>query len=140
MSNTKLDKSENPLVSIIAGSTSDKEVYEKAEKILKENDIKYDLQIISAHRNPDKLDEYLKSCESLIFIAVAGLSAALPGVIASKTNKPVIGVPVSAKLNGLDALLSIVQMPPGIPVACVGIDRGDNAAHLAIRILNLIKK
>lgn len=140
MSNTKLDKSENPLVSIIAASTSDKEVYEKAEKILKENDIKYDLQIISAHRNPDKLDEYLKSCESLIFIAVAGLSAALPGVIASKTNKPVIGVPVSAKLNGLDALLSIVQMPPGIPVACVGIDRGDNAAHLAIRILNLIKK
>lgn len=140
MSNTKLDKSENPLVSIIAGSTSDKEVYEKAEKILKENDIKYDLQIISAHRNPDKLDEYLKSCESLIFIAVAGLSAALPGVIASKTNKPVIGVPVSAKLNGLDALLSIVQMPPGVPVACVGIDRGDNAAHLAIRILNLIKK
>lgn len=140
MSNTKLDKSENPLVSIIAGSTSDKEVYEKAEKILKENDIKYDLQIISAHRNPDKLDAYLKSCESLIFIAVAGLSAALPGVIASKTNKPVIGVPVSAKLNGLDALLSIVQMPPGIPVACVGIDRGDNAAHLAIRILNLIKK
>jgi 5-(carboxyamino)imidazole ribonucleotide mutase len=140
MSNTKLDKSENPLVSIIAASTSDKEVYEKAEKILKENDIKYDLQIISAHRNPDKLDEYLKSCESLIFIAVAGLSAALPGVIASKTNKPVIGVPVSAKLNGLDALLSIVQMPPGVPVACVGIDRGDNAAHLAIRILNLIKK
>ena len=140
MSNTKLDKSENPLVSIIAGSTSDKEVYEKAEKILKENNIRYELQIISAHRNPDKLDEYLKSCESLIFIAVAGLSAALPGVIASKTNKPVIGVPVSAKLNGLDALLSIVQMPSGVPVACVGIDGGDNAAHLAIRILNIIKK
>ena len=140
MSNTKLDKSENPLVSIIAGSTSDREVYEKAEKILKENDIKYELQIISAHRNPDKLDQYIKSCESLIYIAVAGLSAALPGVIASKTNKPVIGVPVSAKLNGLDALLSIVQMPPGVPVACVGIDRGDNAAHLAIRILNIIKK
>ena len=140
MSNTKLDKNENPLVSIIAGSTSDKEVYEKAEKILKENDIKYELQIISAHRNPDKLDEYLKSCESLIYIAVAGLSAALPGVIASKTNKPVIGVPVNAKLNGLDALLSIVQMPPGVPVACVGIDSGDNAAHLAIRILNIIKK
>ena len=139
MSKTNLDKSENPLVSIIAGSTSDKEVYEKAEKILKDNSIKYDLQIISAHRNPDKLDQYLKSSESLVYIAVTGLSAALPGVIASKTNKPVIGVPVSAKLGGLDALLSIVQMPPGVPVACVGIDRGDNAAHLAIRILNLLK-
>jgi 5-(carboxyamino)imidazole ribonucleotide mutase len=140
MSNVNLDKSEKPIVSIIAGSTSDKKVYEKAEKVLKENNIRYELQIISAHRNPDKLDEYLNSCESLIYIAVAGLSAALPGVIASKTNKPVIGVPVSAKLNGLDALLSIVQMPPGVPVACVGIDRGDNAAHLAIRILNIIKK
>jgi 5-(carboxyamino)imidazole ribonucleotide mutase len=140
MSNAKLDKTKIPLVSIIAGSTSDKEVYEKAEKVLKENDIKYDLQIISAHRNPDQLDQYIKSCDSLIYIAIAGLSAALPGVIASKSNKPVIGVPVSAKLNGLDALLSIVQMPPGVPVACVGIDRGDNAAHLAIRILNLIKE
>jgi 5-(carboxyamino)imidazole ribonucleotide mutase len=140
MPKTNLDESENPLVSIIAGSTSDKEVYEKAEKILKDNDIKYDLQIISAHRNPDKLDQYLKSSESLIYIAVAGLSAALPGVIASKTDKPVIGVPVSAKLGGLDALLSIVQMPSGVPVACVGIDRGDNAAHLAIRVLNIFKK
>ncbi|UCD73598.1 MAG: AIR carboxylase family protein, partial [Candidatus Bathyarchaeota archaeon] len=71
-----------------------------------------------------------------VFIAVAGLSAALPGFIASRTNKPVIGVPVSAKLGGLDALLSIVQMPPGVPVACVGVDNGKNAAHLAIRILN----
>ncbi len=128
------------LVSIIAGSTSDEEIYNKAEKILKENNIKYDLQIISAHRNPEKLDEYLKACDSLIYIAVAGLSAALPGVIASKTDKPVIGVPVSGKLGGLDALLSIVQMPPGVPVACVGIDRGDNAALLAIRILNLLRK
>lgn len=128
------------LISIIAGSTSDKEVYEKAEKILKENKIQYDLQIISAHRDPEKLDEYLKSCESLIYIAIAGLSAALPGVIASKTEKPVIGVPVSAKLGGLDALLSIVQMPPRVPVGCVGIDRGDNAAYLAIRILNLLQK
>ncbi len=74
-----------------------------------------------------------------IFIAVAGLSAALPGVIASITTKPVIGVPVSAKLGGLDALLSIVQMPPGVPVACVGIDNGKNAAHLAKRILDLTK-
>jgi 5-(carboxyamino)imidazole ribonucleotide mutase len=128
------------LISIIAGSTSDKEVYEKAEKILRENDIPYELRIISAHRDPEKLDTYLKNSNSLVYIAVAGLSAALPGAIASKTNKPVIGVPVSAKLGGLDALLSIVQMPPGVPVASVGIDRGENAALLAIRILNLLKK
>jgi len=114
-------------------------VYEKAEKVLKENEIIYDLQIISAHRNPEELDKYLKNCPSILYIAVAGLSAALPGIIASKTDKPVIGVPVSTKLGGLDALLSIVQMPPRVPVACVGIDRGDNAAYLAIRILNLIK-
>jgi len=128
------------IVSIIAGSESDKNVYEKAEKVLKENNIPYELKILSAHRDPEKLDDYLKTCQSLVYIAVAGLSAALPGVIASKTNKPVIGVPVSAKLGGLDALLSIVQMPPRVPVACVGIDRGENAAYLAIRILNLIKK
>lgn len=128
------------LISIIAGSTSDKEVFEKAEKVLKENNIEYDLQILSAHRDPEKLDKYIESCDSLVYIAVAGLSAALPGVIASKTDKPVIGVPVSAKLGGLDALLSIVQMPPRVPVACVGIDRGDNAAYLAIKIINLLKK
>ena len=132
--------SEKPLVALLAGSLSDKEIYEKAEKVLKENNVPYDLQIISAHRDPDKLDEYIKSCPALIYIAVAGLSAALPGVIASKTDKPVIGVPVDAKLGGLDALLSIVQMPPRVPVACVGIDRGDNAAYLAIKILNLIDK
>ena len=126
-------------VALIAGSTSDNAVYEKAEKVLKDNSIPYELKIISAHRNPEELDEYIKSCEALVYIAVAGLSAALPGVIASKTDKPVIGVPVSAKLGGLDALLSIVQMPPRVPVACVGIDRGENAAYLAIRILNLLK-
>ena len=140
MPDTNIDKSKMALVSILAGSASDNEVYEKAENVLKENKITYDLQIISAHRDPDKLDDYLKSCQSLVYIAVAGLSAALPGVIASKTDKPVIGVPVSAKLGGLDALLSIVQMPPRTPVACVGIDRGENAAYLAIRILNLLKK
>ena len=128
------------IVSIIAGSESDKSVYEKTEKVLKENNIPYELKILSAHRDPEKLDDYLKTCHSLVYIAVAGLSAALPGVIASKIDKPVIGVPVSAKLGGLDALLSIVQMPPRVPVACVGIDRGENAAYLAIRILNLIKK
>ncbi len=130
----------NPIISIIAGSESDKGVYEKTEKVLKENNISYELKIISAHRDPEKLDTYLKSCQSLLYIAVAGLSAALPGVIASKTEKPVIGVPVSAKLGGLDALLSIVQMPPRVPVACVGIDNGENAAYLAIRILNLLRK
>ncbi len=128
------------IVTILAGSESDKFVYEKAEKVLKENNIPYELKILSAHRDPEKLDNYLKTCQSLVYIAVAGLSAALPGVIASKTDKPVIGVPVSAKLGGLDALLSIVQMPPRVPVACVGIDRGENAAYLAIRILNLTKK
>jgi len=139
MSENNMINSKSPLVSIIAGSTSDKEIYEKAEKVLKENNILYDLQIISAHRDPDKLDNYVKSCQSLVYIAIAGLSAALPGVIASKTDKPVIGVPVNANLGGLDALLSIVQMPPRVPVACVGINRGENAAYLAIRILNLLK-
>ena len=127
-------------VAVIAGSTSDEKVYEKALKVLREKNIPHELQIISAHRDPDKLDNYIKKCEALIYIAVAGLSAALPGVIASKTDKPVIGVPVDYKLGGLDALLSIVQMPPRVPVACVGIDSGENAAYLAIRILNLLKK
>lgn len=140
MSYENIDNAKQPLISIIAGSISDKEVYEKAEKVLKENKIQYDLQILSAHRNPEKLDDYIRSCKALVYIAIAGLSAALPGVIASKTDKPVIGVPVSAKLGGLDALLSIVQMPPRVPVACVGIDRGENAAYLAVRILSLLKK
>ena len=137
----KIDNDKDiPLVSIIAGSTSDKEIYEKAENVFKENGIRYDFQVISAHRDPEKLDEYIRTSPSKIYIAIAGLSAALPGVIASKTDKPVIGVPVSTNLGGLDALLSIVQMPPMVPVACVGIDQGENAAYLAIRILNLLKK
>jgi len=127
-------------VSIICGSASDSAIADKAKKVLDEHKIAWDYQVISAHRDPDKLDAYVKGCPSKVFIAIAGLSAALPGVIASKTDKPVIGVPVSGKLNGLDALLSIVQMPKGVPVACVGIDNGDNAAHLAIRILKLEKK
>ena len=138
MPKPNVDTNKQTVISIIAGSTSDKDVYNKTEEVLMENNIPYDLQIISAHRNPIELDEYIKNCKSLVYIAVAGLSAALPGVIASKTDKPVIGVPVSSKLGGLDALLSIVQMPPGVPVASVGIDRGENAALLAIRILNLI--
>ncbi|MEN6395024.1 MAG: 5-(carboxyamino)imidazole ribonucleotide mutase [Methanoregula sp.] len=127
-------------VSIICGSASDVAIADKAKKVLDEHQIAWDYQVISAHRDPDKLDAYIKNSNSRVFIAIAGLSAALPGVIASKTDRPVIGVPVSGTLNGLDALLSIVQMPQGVPVACVGIDNGDNAAHLAIRILGLEKK
>ena len=112
-------------------------IAQKAVQILDEKGIKYDLQVISAHQQPDKLDEYIKKSDCDVFIAIAGLSAALPGVIASKTKKPVIGVPVDSKLGGLDALLSIVQMPKGVPVACVGIDNAQNAAFLALRILAL---
>ncbi len=127
-------------VAIICGSASDAAIADKAKKVLDEHKVSWDYQVISAHRDPDKLDAYVKSNTCKVFIAIAGLSAALPGVIASKTDKPVIGVPVSGTLNGLDALLSIVQMPKGVPVACVGVDNGDNAAHLAIRILKLAKK
>ncbi len=126
-----------PLVAVIAGSKSDENIVQKAIKVLKEHKISYDYQVLSAHRNPDELDKYISQSDAKVFIAIAGLSAALPGVIAAKTEKPVIGVPVNAKLGGLDALLSIVQMPPGVPVATVGIDNGANAAHLAIRILKL---
>ncbi|OLS16133.1 MAG: phosphoribosylaminoimidazole carboxylase catalytic subunit PurE [Promethearchaeota archaeon CR_4] len=126
-------------VAVIAGSTSDEGVYGKVLETLKELGISCEMKIFSAHRNPEELKTYLTSTAAKIFIAVAGLSAALPGVIASLTSKPVIGVPVSAKLGGLDALLSIVQMPSGVPVACVGIDNGKNAAHLAKRILDLTK-
>lgn len=124
-------------VAIIMGSKSDSEIADKVTDVFDEKSIKYEVQVISAHRDPEKLDEYLKKCDASVIIAIAGLSAALPGVIASKTQKPVIGVPVSSKLMGLDALLSIVQMPPGVPVATVGVDNGKNAALLAIRILNL---
>lgn len=124
-------------VAIISGSASDAKITDKVKKVLDENGITYDAQIISAHRDPDKLEAYIKSSSCKIYIAIAGLSAALPGVIASRTEKPVIGVPVSGTLNGMDALLSIAQMPKGVPVACVGVDNGDNAAWLAIRILKL---
>ena len=124
-------------VAVISGSKSDEKIYQKVTVVLEEQNIPYELKIISAHRNPEELDVYVNSTDAKVFICVAGLSAALPGVVASKTKKPVIGVPVSAKLGGLDALLSIVQMPPGVPVASVGIDNGKNAALLAIRILNV---
>jgi 5-(carboxyamino)imidazole ribonucleotide mutase len=122
-------------VAIIMGSRSDSAVAEQVCTVLCEQGISYDLQVISAHREPEKLDAYIRSANCRVYIAIAGLSAVLPGVIASKTNKPVIGVPVSGTLMGIDALLSIVQMPKGVPVACVGIDNGENAALLAVRIL-----
>jgi 5-(carboxyamino)imidazole ribonucleotide mutase len=126
-------------VAVILGSASDRAIADRAIEVLSKNNVSFDLQVLSAHRNPDELDAYVKKADAKVFITIAGLAAALPGVVASKTSRPVIGVPVSAKLGGLDALLSIVQMPKGVPVACVGIDNGDNAAHLAIRMLKVGK-
>ena len=123
-------------VAIVMGSKSDQAVADKAIAVLEEHNIPYDVRMLSAHRNPEELDSYLKeSGDVAVFIAIAGLAAALPGIIASKTEKPVIGVPVSGPLRGMDALLSMVQMPPGVPVGVVGIDNGKNAALLAVRIL-----
>jgi 5-(carboxyamino)imidazole ribonucleotide mutase len=130
----------NPMVvvAILSGSASDAAIVDKTAAVLARNGITYDTRVISAHREPDTLDQYIKTSDCKIFIAIAGLSAALPGVIASKTEKPVIGVPVSGNMmGGLDALLSIVQMPRGVPVACVGLDNGENAALLAIRMLSI---
>jgi 5-(carboxyamino)imidazole ribonucleotide mutase len=124
-----------PKVSIIIGSQSDNELGEQAAKILDEFNISYELKVISAHRNPEKLAEYVKTVESDVFICIAGLAAALPGVVASHTLKPVIGVPKNVRLNGLDSLLSIVQMPTGVPVATVGIDGAKNASLLAVEII-----
>ncbi len=124
-------------VSIIIGSTSDQELGDKAAQILDEFGVTYDLQVISAHRNPEKLAKYVKESPAKVFIAIAGLAAALPGAVAAQTIKPVIGVPKEVKLGGLDSLLSIVQMPTGVPVATVGIDGAKNASLLAIEILAL---
>ena len=123
-------------VFIIMGSKSDFPIAEKAIKILNKFGVAYDIAVASAHRTPQRVEQLVTGTDAGVFISIAGLSAALPGVIASFTTKPVIGVPVSGSLN-YDALLSIVQMPPGIPVAAVGMDRGDNAATLAIEMLAL---
>ncbi len=123
-------------VQIVLGSKSDMKVAERAVSVLKELGIPYRLSVASAHRTPELVERLVSEADAEVFIAIAGLSAALPGVIASRTVKPVIGVPVSGALN-LDAILSVVQMPPGIPVAGVGLDRGDNAAILAAQILAL---
>ena len=125
-----------PDVLIVLGSKTDAEVGKKAQAILKEFGIAHEIIVSSAHRTPDELQRIVKASDAKVFIAIAGLSAALPGTIAAHTIRPVIGVPVSGKLN-LDAILSVSQMPPGVPVAAVGLDRGENAALLAVQVLAL---
>ncbi len=131
-----------PRVGIVMGSKSDMPVMEKAAKELEERAIHYELRVMSAHRDPDVVSEYAKNARMRglrVIIAGAGISAALPGVAAAHTDLPVIGVPLTSRLSaagGLDAILSIVQMPPGVPVGCVGLDNPRNAAHLALRILS----
>jgi 5-(carboxyamino)imidazole ribonucleotide mutase len=124
-------------VSIVMGSESDRELGEKAEAVLDDFGVENEVVVYSAHRSPGALREHVESSEAEVFIAVAGLSAALPGFIAAHTLRPVIGVPKDVMLGGLDSLLSIVQMPPGVPVACVGIDNARNAALLGIESLAL---
>ena len=126
-------------IQIIMGSSSDSLVAEKATQILEEFGVSYEMTVASAHRTPDVLEKLVKNSDADVFIGIAGLSAALPGAIAAHTVKPVIGVPVSGKVN-LDAILSIIQMPPGIPVGAVGLDRGENAALLAVQILGVHDK
>ena len=123
-------------VAVIAGSASDQAIIDKAVSALESYKISYEVKILSAHRDAEALDEYVKASDAEIFICIAGMSAALPGVVAARTKKPVIGVPVSGKIaGGLDALLSIAQMPKGVPVACMAVDGGENAGHFAARIL-----
>jgi 5-(carboxyamino)imidazole ribonucleotide mutase len=128
-----------PDVSIVLGSKSDLEIAKRAEQTLGSLGVTYETQVLSAHRNHKELDEYIASSKAKVFIAIAGLAAHLPGYIASRTDRPVIGVPVNKALGGLDALLSIVQMPRGVPVCSVGIDAAENAAYLAKRILDVSK-
>ncbi|MFW9956526.1 MAG: phosphoribosylformylglycinamidine cyclo-ligase [Candidatus Odinarchaeota archaeon] len=124
-------------VLIVAGSKSDKAIVDKAVNILDELEITYDIEYASAHREPERVRTIISKSDAKVMIAIAGLSAALPGVVASYTDKPVIGVPVNVALEGLDALLATMQMPKGVPVATVGIDNGQNAAYLAARILGI---
>ena len=127
-------------VLIMMGSQSDRERMEKAVPILEEAGVETEVVVSSAHRDPEQTAIIASSAQEKGFgvvICGAGLSAALPGVVAAHTKLPVIGVPLNAALGGLDALLSVAQMPPGVPVACVGIDNAKNAAHLALRILRL---
>ena len=130
-----------PLVGIVMGSQSDMSVMEKAAHELEERGISYEIQVMSAHRSPDLVAEYAKEARGRglrVIIAGAGLAAALPGVVAAHTDLPVVGVPLTSSTSvagGLDALLAIAQMPPGVPVACVGVNGARNAAVLAARIL-----
>jgi len=130
-----------PRVGIIMGSKSDMPEMEKAGAVLEDQGIRYEVRVMSAHRDPETVAEYCRNARMRglqVIIAGAGLAAALPGVAAAHTDLPVIGVPLSSRLSalgGLDAVLSIVQMPPGVPVACVGLDNARNAGHLAARIL-----
>ena len=131
-----------PRVGIIMGSKSDLDEMQKAGDVLAEAGVLYEIRVMSAHRDPETVADYCKNARMRglrVLIAGAGLSAALPGVAAAHTDLPVIGVPLSSRLSaagGLDAILSVVQMPPGVPVAAVGLDNPRNAAHLALRILN----
>jgi phosphoribosylaminoimidazole carboxylase PurE protein len=130
-----------PRVGIIMGSKSDAAAMEAAEKVLEEAEVTFEVRVMSAHREPDVVADYCKNARMRglrVIIAGAGLSAALPGTAAAHTDLPVIGVPLTSRmsaLGGLDALLAITQMPPGVPVGCVGLDNARNAAHLAVRIL-----
>jgi len=131
-----------PRVGIVMGSKSDMSAMEKAAKELEERGIRHEVRVMSAHRDPDTVADYAKNAKMRglrVIIAGAGFSAALPGVAAAHSDLPVIGVPLSSRLSaagGLDAILSVVQMPPGVPVAAVGLDNTRNAAHLAARIVN----
>ena len=129
-----------PLVSIIMGSTSDLPVMEKACKWLEEQEIPFEMNALSAHRTPDAVEQFAKGAKARgvkVIIAGAGMAAALPGVTAASTPLPVIGVPIKGMLDGLDAMLSIIQMPPGIPVATVGVNGAQNAAILAAEMIAL---
>lgn len=124
-------------VLVLAGSKSDSEIVKKVTDVLDAFGVPYRHEVASAHRNPEKVERLVTETSADVLIGIAGLSAALPGVMASKTTKPVIGVPVEAAVGGLDSLLSISQMPPNVPVACVGIGMGKNAGLLAVQILAL---
>lgn len=133
----------NAKVSIIMGSTSDLPVMEKAAKFLDEMQVPFEMNALSAHRTPNEVEEFAHGAEGRglkVIIAGAGMAAALPGVIAASTTLPVIGVPIKGMLDGLDAMLSIIQMPPGIPVATVGVNGAMNAAILAVEMLALSDK
>ena len=129
-----------PIISIIMGSTSDLPVMEKACKWLNDNEIPFEVNALSAHRTPEAVETFARNAKQRgikVIIAAAGMAAALPGVIAASTPLPVIGVPIKGMLDGLDAMLSIIQMPPGIPVATVGVNAAQNAAILATEIIAL---